>query len=224
MHPLDQFKNGVSAYLPGLLVLFDLADTKRRNCHLGHNVVANDIEEFDRLAHTSVGSSGLVRRVDGNAWLALYKLEPQSLQSLNALLSAYHKEQEMQVGWRSTGEKDSVQKVVERTVPTTIIRAARCLYSAVTDPQEINGLIDELFEQCGGFAPTIPMQLSDIINGERTGWNCVTCYPAEMPFCPFCEQHEFDWDDGDGTIYSGSGVCKNCGAHIRIDGIEQFAT
>ena len=71
-HPLDQFKDAASGYLPGLLVLFDLADAKRRNCHLGHAIVDKDIEEFDRLLRSSIGNSGVAKRVRGASWLAIY--------------------------------------------------------------------------------------------------------------------------------------------------------
>jgi hypothetical protein len=63
MRALDEFKRDIVAYLPSLLVLFDLADAKRRNCHLGFRVVDRDIDELDRQVRISTGASGLAKRV-----------------------------------------------------------------------------------------------------------------------------------------------------------------
>jgi GGDEF domain-containing protein len=220
LHPLDQFRDAIPNFLPGLLTLFNLADAKRRNCHLGHHVVDDDIEEFNRLVQSSVGASGFARRVSGAAWLAIYKT--QSLQSLSALLSAYHKQQDIQVGWRSTGERDGAARTVQRTVAATIVRALRCLYTTVTTSQEANGSIDELFEQYHSLPPNTPIQLSDVVNIKRNKWSCVDRYPSEMPFCPFCEGRDFEWDDGDGAIFSGSGTCRACGAYVDIKEIDHL--
>jgi hypothetical protein len=218
MHPLDQFKHAVPNFLPGLLVLFNIADANRRNCHLGHLAVDEDIANFDRLVQMSVGASGLAKRVQGAAWLATYKTE--SFHPLSAVLRAYHKQQDILVGWRSTGEKDGAARAVQRTVAATIVRAVRCLYTTVTTPQEANRSIDELFEQCHGFPPNIAVRLSDVVNTERSNWSCVNSYPSEMPFCPFCDGRDFEWDDGDFSIYSGSGTCRTCGAYVNIEEID----
>jgi len=218
MHPLAQFKEAAAAHVPGLLVLFDLAETKRRNCHLGHIVVDKDIDEFGRLIQSSVGASGLANRVRGASWLAMYRLE--SLQAISELLVSFHRQQEMIVGWRSTGERNGATKVTEKTVPATIIRAARCLYSAVITPKSLNVLIEKLFEECYGFSPDMPIELGKVVNVERSGWCCVSSYPSETPFCPFCERSDFEWDDGDTSVYSGTGTCKNCGAYVDIRGVE----
>src|SRR5882672_11129813 len=125
MPPLEEFKREVAAYLPGLLALFDIADAKRRNFHLGHQVVDCDIDELDRQLQISVGASGLVKRVGGDEWLAIYKTE--SVEPVAALLKAYHKEQEFQVGWKSTGDRDGQIKVAERAVPAKLVRSLRCI-------------------------------------------------------------------------------------------------
>src|SRR5712692_904107 len=120
MPPLDEFKREVVTYLPGLFALFDIADSKRRNFHLGHRVVDREIDELDRQIRTSVGASGLAKRVGGDEWLALYKTE--SVEPVAALLRAYHKEEEFLVGWKCTGERDGQIKVAERTVPSKLVR------------------------------------------------------------------------------------------------------
>src|SRR5882724_6774310 len=123
MHPLDEFKRDMTEHLPGLLVLFDIADAKRRNCHLGHLTVDKDIDEMNELVRISVGPNGLARRVGGDEWLAIYKTD--SLKPVTTLLGKYHREQEFRVGWRSTGEKYGSVKAAERIVSSKIIRSLR---------------------------------------------------------------------------------------------------
>src|SRR6478735_762615 len=68
MHPLDEFKRDIAGYPPGLLVLFDIVDAKRRNSHLGHAVVDSEIDELDRRIRSSVGASGVAKRVGEDEW------------------------------------------------------------------------------------------------------------------------------------------------------------
>jgi GGDEF domain-containing protein len=220
MHPLDQYKHEIATYLPGLLVLFDMADSKRRNGHLGHQVVDGDIEELDQRVGTSVAPLGLAKRVRGDKWLVLYKTD--SLEPVAELLRAYRKEQKFLVGWTCSGEKNGESKMVERTASSTIVRSLRCVYCFVAVSDDSAALIEKLLQHGHRAPPDIPCALSDAANMERTGWSCVSSYPAEMPFCPFCEKTEFEWIDGDGNVYSGSGTCKFCGASIDIRGVERF--
>lgn len=219
MHPLDEFKTEMAAYLPGLLVLYDIANAKRINDHLGFRVVDRDIEEMNQLVAASVGPSGLAKRVKDVKWLALYKTD--SLAPVAALLSSYHKEQAFLVGWRCTGDRDGINKVAERTVRSTIVRSLRCIYSFTTASQEPVTLIEQMFAHIYRVSPGRPHSLSDAPNADTTGWQCVSSYPNEMPFCPFCERSDFEWEDGDGSYYSGSGTCKTCGAAIDIRGVER---
>src|SRR6266403_2578125 len=190
MPPLDEFKREVVAYLPGLLALFDIADAKRRNFHLGHRVVDRDIDELDRQVRSSVGASGLAKRVGGDEWLALYKSE--SVEPVAALLDTYYKEQEFLVGWKSTGEKDGQIKVAQRTVPSRLVRSLRCIYAFTNSSQDTSGLIDSLLEHHYGLPPNTPHALSGLATMKKSSWHCVSAYPPESPYCPFCESSDFD--------------------------------
>lgn len=218
LHPLVQFKVSAANHLPGLLAVFDMADAKRRNCHLGHLVVDRDIQEFDQMLQASVAGRGVARRVRGTSWLAIY---PQvSAKFLDELLLNFHSQNEMQIGWRVEGRKDGVEKAVERTIQSTISRALRCVYANATSKEELEHLSDELLEQCYGLPLNSAIKLEELANYERRFWTCVSNYPAEKPFCPFCESSEFDLEDGDGSVYSGSGTCKNCRCDMMICGIQ----
>jgi len=216
---LDRFKHEASSFIPALLVVCNLADAKRRNDHLGYKVVDQDIEELDQLLQKWASTSGLAQRVEGDTWLAISTLE--SIQSLTNLLNTYRKEQQIEVGWQCSGKKDGETKVEKRTLHTTITRAVRCLYSPVSTADNLSSLIDkELLRRCHGFVPDSPIDFSEAKNIKRIRWMSVADYPSELPFCPFCMGGEFEWEDGDGSTYSGSGTCKNCGADVDIRGIE----
>jgi len=218
MHPLDEFKRDMTGHLPGLLVLFDIADAKRRNCHLGHLTVDKDIDEMNELVRISVGPDGLARRVGGDEWLAIYKTD--SLKPFTTLLGTYYREQEIRVGWKATGEKDGSVKVAERIVSSKIIRSLRCIYTFATSVEDAGVSVEKLLDHNYGLPPNIPIPLSDIADIKKSGWSCVTDYPVELPFCPFCEGRDFTWIDGDSSVYSGWGTCRACGANVDIVGVE----
>jgi GGDEF domain-containing protein len=54
---IAELKLCIEPLLPGYLVIFDLADTKRRNLYLGHKEVDKDILEFKALLKAHLRSS-----------------------------------------------------------------------------------------------------------------------------------------------------------------------
>ncbi len=217
----DQFKQAARSHLPGLLVMFNLADAKRRNCHLNHFTVDEDIERFDRLLKSSVGDFGVAKRVSGVTWLATYPIG--SINSVQQLLNTFEQQQNIRVGWRCTALKGADSKIVERTVQSTIVRGLRCIYSNVSSPEEMNLLIEELLSLKYSIQPNVAIQLSDHNEHVSTDWACVTNYPTENPTgCPFCEKSDIDWEEGDDTLYSGGGTCNNCSAYISIEAVDEL--
>ncbi|TAE95576.1 MAG: hypothetical protein EAZ79_18470 [Oscillatoriales cyanobacterium] len=68
---LEEFKNSSELLLPAYLVIFDLADTKRRNNYLGHDEVDKDIIAFDNLLKDCV-SLERCKRIAGDIWVACF--------------------------------------------------------------------------------------------------------------------------------------------------------
>ncbi|MDB9509999.1 hypothetical protein PN499_02100 [Kamptonema animale CS-326] len=64
---VEEFKVLIEPFLPSYLVIFDLADTKRRNLYLGHSEVDKDIIEFDTLLKTHI--QGIFKRIAGDRWV-----------------------------------------------------------------------------------------------------------------------------------------------------------
>lgn len=217
---IDQFKSDVASKLPGLVVLLNLADAKRRTCHLGYTVTDDDIDEFDTKLKAITNSGGLMSRISGVKWLALLPVDQLTL--LQELLDKFQKQQIIQVGWSCTGRLNCEKSKVERTVRATITRSIKCLYTTVANDSELGVMIEELLTQYRKVEPGLATELSQIKGREGEGWCCVSDYPSDNPFCPFCEGTRFDWDDGDDSVYSGSGSCKVCGANISISGIDEL--
>ncbi|MBK9205976.1 MAG: hypothetical protein IPL73_26885 [Candidatus Obscuribacter sp.] len=111
---------------------------------------------------------------------------------------------------------------VERTVRATISRSIKCIYTTAKDATALSAVIEQLLANCYKVEPGEPIELSQIKGREGERWRCVSDYPSEDPFCPFCEGTRFDWDDGDDSVYSGSGSCQSCGAYVSISGIEEL--
>jgi len=88
--------------------------------------------------------------------------------------------------------------------------------------QDISGLIDRLLEHNDGFPPNTPFALSEVATMTKSRWHCVSDYPSESPFCPFCEGREFAWEDGGTGVSDASGKRQACGASVDIRGIERF--
>ncbi|MGD9684782.1 MAG: diguanylate cyclase [Candidatus Obscuribacterales bacterium] len=65
---LTAFKNDIASRTPGLLVYLNLADARRLNIHLGHQVVDRVIEAITRGLSESVGSGDASKRVAGDIW------------------------------------------------------------------------------------------------------------------------------------------------------------
>lgn len=217
---IEQFKSEASARLPGLVVLMNLADAKRRTCHLGYTVTDDDIEELDTKLKAITNSGGLMLRISGVKWLALLPVD--HLAVLQELLDKFQKQQIIQIGWSCIGRLNCDKSKVERTVRATITRSIKCLYGTVNNATELGVMIDELLTKYRKVEPGIATQLAPVKGREGEGWCCVSDYPSEEPFCPFCEGTRFDWDDGDDSVYSGSGSCKVCGANVSISGIDEL--
>ena len=214
MSSIDNFKQALASYLPGLLAHFDICQLQARNYHLGHNVGDKDIEDLERLIQESVGTDGLFVRVSGDEWLVFYK-NPTSELAKNVLRN-FCKEEDVKSGWSLSAEKNGVAKRVVNTVPAKIRRAARCLYSLVGPESDCSALIDQLIANNERLPVTEPVSLDSISKIQREHWACISSEPAENPLsrgCLFCGGKELSIE---GASDPGDYTCKKCGAFISV--------
>ena len=213
----DKFRNTIAAMLPGYVAVFNFADTQRRNCHLGHAKVDEDIEEFTKLLRQAVGTTGYSLRIAGNEWLGFFTIN--AVEPIQQLLNDFYSEQEILTGWKSVGCKDKVKKSERVTTEAKIARAMLCVYSYLERLEDLDTTLEQLLKNAYGLPVSIPHNLQQITNRSRKRWQCVSQYPVGLPVCPFCRGDSFNWLDGDSSIYSAYGFCKTCGAEVEFSDI-----
>lgn len=207
---LNVFIDAISDQLPGYLVAFNGASFNVRNDYLGHIVVDKDIEDFSNLLQSKCGNN--YKRVGGDKWLALFNRES----NIKEVLDKYYIEVPLNAGWKSHGELNGVTKEKIQTIQVKLIRTMRCINKFVTNPGHLKNTAIDLVENNWGFPPNEVHTLDSVKNMERKKWLCVSSLPEKLPYCPFCECEEFDWIDGDTSIYGAYGTCKKCGAEVDI--------
>lgn len=203
--------------MPALVALFDIADCKRLNCHLGHQRVDEYIAEFDHLLKKS--TKGDCLRVAGDAWLAVF--DKTELDKIARLLDEYYLEETAEIGWQCKGWLREEKKTKSSVVKTKIRRAMRCAYSEAKELSDVDNFLAEILENFPRVQVGLPVyyKSQESFGSESQRWLSVETYPVDNPSCPFCDGNNFDWDDGDGSVYSGNGTCKNCQAEIVINSI-----
>ncbi len=77
-------------------------------------------------------------------------------------------------------------------------------------------MVKTLDTECWGITPGQYFALSDSVSRDAEKWVCVREYPPASYYCPFCSNGEFEWIDGDTSVYSGDGNCTNCGAEVSF--------
>src|SRR5689334_337581 len=90
---VNQFIESINSELPGYILLFNLADTKRRNLYLGFDNVDNELNLFDELIKEFINTDSKYKRVGGNDWLVLIKNDPTEI--VEFLKNSYTTENEL---------------------------------------------------------------------------------------------------------------------------------
>jgi len=219
---LEEFERQALSHLPGFVFSFNIADLKRRNIHLGHREGDHDIADLERLLGAMAGPDCLVARVTGNRWLMVSRHDAS--ERVHELLDRYKQSDRISTGWSISATRRSGESRMGRQLVTTEIgRAVRCLYADVGTAEDLARAIVRIEQDDHDLPVDRPVHLRDIAALFRTPWRCVSHYPAENPSCPYCAGHDFVWDDGDGSIYSGDGRCSGCGADISITQVDKSA-
>jgi hypothetical protein len=213
---LALIKTEIAPRLRGYLAVFNFADTKRRNDHLGHDKIDQDIQNFTELLEKVIGANGYSQRIGGARWLGFFGIA--SCDAIATLLDAFYQEEAFLYGWKSSGVREGIKKGTAMTVETKIIRAMRCVYTQIETLGDFDVLVGQLLENDYGLPVSIPHQLQDICAQPMQRWQCVLEYP-QSPHCPFCESTKFNWLDGDASIYGGYGICQTCGAEVEISAV-----
>lgn len=200
---------------PCELVLCNLADTKRRNSHLGSVAVDADIAAFDAIVGTLtiLERGDRSRRVGGDEWLFL---GADGRAFAGAALAAYARTDTYRAGWRCRATKDGDEKDVVEVVSTSITRTMRIAITTMPTLEDLEPLAARLADAIWRAPVGTPSRLEDLTTEPTSRWQCVAAYPARTYSCPFCTATAFEWLDGDDAVYSGDATCKTCHAALSF--------
>jgi GGDEF domain-containing protein len=182
---------------PAFLLLANLADTKRRNSHLGIPVVDEDIRLFDELAGANLSSEERGARVGGDQWLLL-AADPGNL--VEPIVSRYTSETPYRAGWRGVATRRGERREHDELISTTMTRAARFLTVKIATPLDVVSQAEQLDAQIGHYGVNRCYFLGEPQGRAATRWCCVGEYPESPGFCPFCRGASFNWIDGDSNV------------------------
>ena len=198
---------------PSALVLCNLADTKRRNSHLGFDVVDRDIATFDALVTKLTAAGERSARVGGDAWLFL---GADARAFARALLSDYALTQPYRAGWRCSATKNGEERLVTEVTTTSLTRTARLVGAVAPSRDELEPLATRLADLLWQAPVATFTLLEELAPPTTPRWECVAAYPARTYDCPFCAGTTFEWTDGDSAVYSGDAVCTTCRATLSF--------
>ncbi len=217
----EAFEQAARSFLPGWLFGFNIADLKRRNAHLGFRQGDRDIAELGRLLGALAGDDALVQRVSGDRWLMIARHDMRP--SVQSLLDRYRRSEPHATGWSISARRgDSPDvRICERVAATDVSRAVRCLFAEVATPADLAAALGQIAAHDHDVPVDRLVDLRDVARLAPTRWRCVSQYPVDDPVCPFCGGRSFDWHDGDGSVYSGDGQCRGCGAEISISQLDR---
>jgi hypothetical protein len=201
---------------PSVLVYCNLADTKRRTCHVGHRVVDGDIDEFHAIVTTQAG--GVAGRVAGDIWLALVS-SPEHF--ARAVTTLYERVQTMTVGWRGTAQRDGKEWVVAERVLATMTRSCRIIGAEVRCFDDIEETANKLAERYRDAVPGQYMAMRPDRVRDGWHWRCAEAHEVPLQYCPACSAREIEWLEGFG-VYESSGTCRGCGAEVSFKDASEF--
>lgn len=208
---LEGFKNSSELLLPAYLVLFDLADTKRRNLYLGLDEVDKDMIVFDNLLKNCV-SSERCKRVAPDKWVAC--LAEEQLNDIPDLISNYVQEVPILAGWECRARDPNGKSIfIEEKRNVLISRAVRGGYLWVENVNQVIIKVNELLDRVWSLPVNILTSLESEVAVNSSKWQCV---PTEIlsitEYCPYC--HGTNFRGLGGTDDCAEGICTQCGTEV----------
>lgn len=206
----------LAPHLPGSLVLFNLADTKRRNLYLSCERVDQDLAAFDALLHSHAQAPGRACcRIGGDTWLMVLPAGQEP--SLQVLCDSFAASQPLEIYLRSRAEKPG-QPAVEKTdtVTRVIARNLRAVYTPAASAERLYDTFISLDREELGWAPVGRIlslgQLQQLPHPENfKRWQSLDD-GGQTLVCLLCNSQRFDWSGG--AYDCAEGHCQTCGAEV----------
>lgn len=197
--------------MPAYLVIFDLADTRRRNNYLGHDEVDKDIIAFDNLLNNCV-SSERCKRIAGDIWVACFT--EQQLNDIPDLIVNYAQEVPIVLTvWRCEAINPNGNSIFieeERTV--SIGRAVRCGYLWVENINELIIKVNESLDRVRCLTVNTLTSLESEVAVNLPRWRCIPPESLSVTeYCPYCNSTDIRWL---GVRKNYKGICTQCGTQV----------
>ncbi len=198
--------------VPGYVALFDIADFKCRNSHLGHTLGDRDIAAFEGLAQAMLGGGGAWRRVGGGRWCAIVATAQLSI--LGDIARAYAQETPHRAGWDCWARgQDGTKRHGGEHGRVIVRRALRCGYLTLDDAYDLGARLETL----DATVWRLPVNAACTVEGQAwpvptTRWTCVDGPVPRDLYCPLCRGTEFTWTGGADDC--AEGWCLRCGADL----------
>ena len=200
--------------VPGYMALFDIADFKRRNSHLGHTLGDQDIAAFEELVQEMLVGGGAWRRVGGGKWCAI--VATSHLSVLSDIVRAYAQETPHRAGWGCWAHgPDGAKRHDGEHSRVVVHRALRCGYLTLDDACHLRPRLETL----DATVWQLPVNTTCAVEGQAwpvpsARWTCVDGpVPCDL-YCPFCRGTEFTWTGGADDCAEGR--CLRCGADVNF--------
>lgn len=204
----------VESLAPSYVAVFDLADTKRRNMHLGRLRVDEDIATFHSiLTGAFPAGESLAARIEGNVWVAVLKGDHRP--RLAGVIGDYG--QRLPARWERTCRATSLggeERVAEFVFDVVIERAVRCGVHRLRKAVDFARVVRRIRKQVGLLPVNRVVRIgkSPPVRPVRR-WECVTGDNYWSAPCPFCATAF--WLDWQG-LNCFDDTCSGCGATLDV--------
>ena len=190
-----------------------MAESRRRNLHLGHHAVDTDIAELGALLRSHLGQDGASGHWGGDTWWAY--VHPPSLPVFDAVVAAFGRSMVITAGWECRARAvDGTQRFSSDRAAVVLHRGVRCGYVAVQHTSDLDdGLttLQRVFWQLpvGKVTP-----IAEVSTLPATAWPSLSGVIPTAWHCPFCAGDQMT--EGEGTDDSEEGQCVGCRAALDV--------
>ncbi len=227
VHPgkLDIIRHYLEPYYPGYIAVIDIAALKIRNDLLGHLIVDQEIEELEQIINQYIEKKEFSIRVGGDEWLLFFPNHPEK--QLQSIANKYSKKEiKLTVGWQCEAKDKSVIKKTQATRDSTLYRGLKICYTSIKNNSEIETKSEIIFNnvncQLGSDMVNCPISVINIIEKhKKKAWQSINLNLPKI-YCPFCHHQEFNWIDGDTSLFGAYGNCNQCEAEVSFSNFCQL--
>lgn len=210
---VERLKQAVASLLPGYLALFNMAESKRRNLHLGFLTVNEDIAALGTLLGSHLGSLDAYGHWGGDRWWAF---APRAhLGAFAAVAAAFSQSMPITAGWECRAiAPDGTERTSRERREVLLHRGVRCGYVAIQQMDDLEPSLEALQAVSLRLAVGQATAIADLENLHPAAWHSISEAIPVNWYCPFCSSGQLVATGG--TDNTAEGQCGGCGAELDI--------